>query len=102
MNNIMMMLPFLMGMKNGGNMGNMAELMSALSGNAGGASIGQSGAAINPMMSLFMNMMNKNGAKKEETPPQAPPKKPEIDRFAAIRNLSGNEVTEALKILLNN
>ncbi len=66
MNNIMMLLPFLMGMKNGGNMGNMAELMSALSGNAGGVSIGQSGAANNPMMSLFMNMMaNKNGAKKE-------------------------------------
>ncbi len=44
----------------------------------------------NPMLSMMMNMMGKNNQKQEEK-----------DIFHAIKNLSGEEVTRALKILLN-
>lgn len=87
----MMLLPFLMGMKNGGN-NNLADMMSALSAN------GQFNAQTqqNPMFSMLMNMMN-NKQKQQKEPSSVSQK----DKLEAIRNLSGEEVTEALKILLN-
>lgn len=90
----MMFLPFLMGMKNGGG-ANMQDLMSMFSGMSG-QNTSQGG---NPMMSMLMNMMTKQRTQPQQAPPE-PPRK-EVDRFSAIRNLSGNDVTEALKILLN-
>ncbi|MGN1042627.1 MAG: hypothetical protein ACI4SK_03995 [Christensenellales bacterium] len=87
MNNLFMLLPFLMGMKNGGN-SNLADMMSAL----GGQNASQDK---NPMLSLIMNMMNKSD---KPSPQDAPVK----DKLEAIKNLSGQEVTEALRILLNN
>ncbi len=89
--NLMMLLPFLMGMKNGGN-NNLADMMSALSAN------GQFNAQTqqNPMFSMLMNMMN-NKQKQQKEPSSVSQK----DKLEAIRNLSGEEVTEALKILLN-
>ena len=89
--NLMMLLPFLMGMKNGGN-NNLADMMSALSGNGQINDQTQQ----NPMFSMLMNMMN-NKQKRQKTPAPEPQK----DKLEAIRNLSGEEVTEALKILLN-
>lgn len=90
-NNLMMLLPFLMGMKNGGN-NNLADMMSALSGNGQFNDQTQQ----NPMFSMLMNMMNS----KQKQPKQAA-SEPQKDKLEAIRNLSGEEVTEALKILLN-
>lgn len=89
--NLMMLLPFLMGMKNGGN-NNLADMMSALSGN------GQFNAQTqqNPMFSMLMNIMNNKQKQQKEPAPE-----PQKDKLEAIRNLSGEEVTEALKILLN-
>ena len=89
--NLMMLLPFLMGMKNGVN-NNLADMMSALSAN------GQFNAQTqqNPMFSMLMNMMN-NKQKQQKEPSSVSQK----DKLEAIRNLSGEEVTEALKILLN-
>ena len=45
---------------------------------------------------MLMNMMNN----KQKQPKQAA-SEPQKDKLEAIRNLSGEEVTEALKILLN-
>ncbi len=87
----MMLLPFLMGMKNGGN-NNLADMMSALSGNGQFNDQTQQ----NPMFSMLMNMMNNKQKQSKQAAPE-----PHKDKLEAIRNLSGEEVTEALKILLN-
>ena len=89
--NLMMLLPFLMGMKNGGN-NNLADMMSALSGNGQFNDQTQQ----NPMFSMLMNMMNNKQKQQKEPSPVS-----QKDKLEAIRNLSGEEVTEALKILLN-
>lgn len=95
-NNMMMMLPLLMGM-NGDKNANMTELvMSMLKQSSGDA--GQA-AGINPMMPLMMSMMSmmggKNGAKNEGREND----KKQAD-FDAIKNFSGADVMEAMKILM--
>lgn len=87
-NNFLALLPLIMGMKNNYN---FADMMTALSGTEKGGDFSQN----NPMLGLVMNMLRNNKSK------EPPEEKPDRDRLEAIRNLSGQEVTDALKILLN-
>lgn len=107
-NNMMMLLPLLMNMNKSGDSGiNMTDMMMNMlkTQQSGGQ---QNSAGLNPMALMLLSMMN--GKNNNQTANNAPtekqngeaPKKNSEPNFDAIKNFSGNDVMETLKILMEN
>lgn len=116
-NNLMMLLPLLMGM-NGNQSGNnnMTEMLLKMMSNPDMTG----GGNVNPMMLLAMSLMSQKNGGKSCPPPNKRDGAGEnncensatqnqsfcgnstVNSFGAIENFSGNAVLEAMKILMQN
>lgn len=114
-NKMMMLLPLLMSMNgSSGNGLNMTDILlnmlktqnggnaNGVNGNANGVNSNSANnggfGGLNPMALLVLSMMQ-NGKKQPDAPEPVKPEKKAEPNFDAIKNLSGNDVAEALKIL---